>query len=82
VEIFAICTQNNREEWENYIAENNLNWINGWDPMRISEYDNYYHVRATPLIYILNREKEIIAKKLPEENVADFIDSYRRLNQN
>ena len=82
VEIFAICTQNNREEWENYIAENNLNWINGWDPMRISEYDNYYDVRATPLIYILNREKEIIAKKLPEENVADFIDSYRRLNQN
>ena len=81
VEIFAICTQNNREEWENYIAENNLEWINGWDPMRETSYDFYYNVRATPLLYILNSEKEIIAKKLPVDNVEEFISTYKRLNR-
>ena len=80
VEVFAICTQNNREEWENYIAENRLEWINGWDPMRETSYDFYYNVRATPLLYILNSEKEIIAKKLPVDNVEDFINTYKRLN--
>jgi len=81
IEVFAICTQNNKEEWEEYIAENKLEWINGWDPMRTTGYDFYYNVRATPLLYVLNEDKEIIAKKLPIDNLEDFIDSYRRLNR-
>ncbi|HDZ40732.1 MAG TPA: TlpA family protein disulfide reductase [Bacteroidetes bacterium] len=80
IEVFAICTQSNKEEWEEYIAENELEWINGWDPMRSSAYDFYYNVRATPLIYVLNADKEIIAKKLPVDRLEEFIDSYRKIN--
>ncbi|MEA1885673.1 MAG: thioredoxin-like domain-containing protein [Bacteroidota bacterium] len=80
IEVFAVCTQNNREEWENYIIENRLEWINGWDPMRATSYDFYYNVRATPMLYILNKDKEIIAKKLPIDNVEAFIKNYRRMN--
>lgn len=79
IEVFAVCTQDDREEWEKYIAENGLEWINGWDPARSTGFDFYYNVRATPLIYVLNREKEIIAKKLPVANLEDFIKQYRRL---
>lgn len=81
LEVFSVCTQNNRKEWEEYIAENELDWINGWDPLRSTAYDFYYNVRATPLIYILNKDKEIIAKKLPVENIEDFINTYRRINK-
>ncbi len=81
IEVFAVCTQNNRQEWEEYIAEHELDWINGWDPLRSTAYDFYYNVRATPLIYILNKDKEIIAKKLPVENIVDFINTYRRINK-
>lgn len=81
IEVFAVCTQDNRDEWEAYIAEHGLEWINGWDPTRSTAYDFYYNVRATPMIYILNKNKEIIAKKLPVENIGDFIDAYRRIHR-
>jgi thiol-disulfide isomerase/thioredoxin len=76
IDVFAICTQNNRDEWESYIIENELDWINGWDPHRDTHFDFYYNVNSTPMIYILNRDKEIIAKKLPIESVESFITNY------
>mgnify|MGYP006280242279 CR=1 FL=1 len=79
VEIFAVCTQSNKEEWEEYITEHELEWINGWDPVRTTRYDYYYNVKATPLIYVLNSDKEIIAKNIPADRLAEFIDNYRRL---
>lgn len=80
VEVFAVCTQDNREEWERYIAENELDWINGWDPERATHFDFFYNVNATPLIYILDREKTIIAKKIGIENVESFLNDYRKHN--
>lgn len=78
IEVFAVCTQDNRDEWENYIAENQLTWINAWDPSRESHFDFFYNVNATPMVYILDRDKKIIAKKLPVENIWDFISDYRK----
>ncbi|MFN8239503.1 MAG: thioredoxin-like domain-containing protein [Bacteroidales bacterium] len=78
VEVFAVCTQNDKAKWEKYIKDNNLDWINGWDPQRMTNYDYYYNVTSTPGIYILDRDKKIIAKKLPVESIESFIDNYRK----
>ncbi len=80
VEIYAVCTQDNKEEWMEYIAENGIEWINAWDPARSTGFDYYYNVKATPLIYVLNKDKEIIAKQLPAGNLQGFIDNYRRMH--
>jgi len=81
VEVFAVCTQPDRDKWEKYIQENRLTWINGWDPSRITRYDYYYNINSTPIIYILDRDKKIIAKKLPVESVESFINDYRKFNR-
>lgn len=81
VEIFAVCTQTDRAKWEGYIQENKLDWINGWDPQRLTNFDFYYNVTSTPMVYILDRNKVIIAKKLPVESIASFIDNYRKYNK-
>jgi thiol-disulfide isomerase/thioredoxin len=78
VEVFAVCTQPDRSKWEKYIQDYKLTWINGWDPQRRTNYDYYYNVTATPAIFILDRNKTIIAKKLPVESIESFIDSYRK----
>lgn len=78
IEVFAVCTHHDREKWEKYIVDNGLNWINGWDPERLSRFDYLYNVDSTPLIYILDREKKIIAKRLAAEDVSSFIDAYRK----
>jgi thiol-disulfide isomerase/thioredoxin len=78
VEVFAVCTTADREKWEKYIEDNKLTWINGWDPDRKTNFGFYYNVAATPLVYILDRNKTIIAKKLGVEDIGPFIDNYRK----
>jgi thiol-disulfide isomerase/thioredoxin len=80
IEIFAVCTTSDKEKWAKYIDENKLTWINGWDPERSSHFDFYYNVQSTPMVYILNREKKIIAKKLSVEDIGPFIENYRKLS--
>ena len=78
IEIFSVCTTSDREKWEKYIKDNNLNWINGWDPKRLTNFDYYYNVQSTPTIYIMDKNKVIIAKKLPVESIGSFIDNWRK----
>jgi len=78
IEVFAVCTQSDREKWEKYIADNGLSWINGWDPQRLSRFDYFYNVESTPLVYILDRDKRIIAKRLAVQDIGPFIDNYRK----
>lgn len=78
VEVFAICTTKDKEAWSKYIREHDLNWINGWDPERLSHFDYFYNVQSTPTIYILDRNKKIIAKRLSVDDIPSFIDNYRK----
>ena len=78
VEIFTVCTTGEREKWEKYIEEHKLDWINGWDPERRTNFGYYYNVETTPMIYILDRDKTIIAKKLSVDDIPSFIDTYRK----
>ena len=78
VEVFAVCTTADRTKWEKYITDNKLTWINGWDPERRSNFGSLYNVQSTPLVYILDRNKTIIAKKLAVEDIPSFIDTYRK----
>ena len=79
IEIFAVCTTADKPKWTKYIEDNKLTWINGWDPARSSHFDFYYNVQMTPMVYILDKNKKIIAKKLAVEDIASFIDNYRKL---
>lgn len=81
LEVFAVCTTGDKAKWSKYIEENHITWINGWDPERKTRYDFYYNVQATPLVYILDRNKTIIAKKISVEDIPSFIDAYRRFNR-
>ena len=78
LEVFAVCTTTDKAKWTRYIEDNKLPWINGWDPQRSSHFDFYYNVQSTPTIYILDKNKKIIAKKLGIEEISPFIDNYRK----
>lgn len=78
VEVFSVCTTGEKAKWEKYIEEHKLDWINGWDPERRTNFGYYYNVESTPMIYILDRDKIIIAKKLSVDDIGSFIDNYRK----
>jgi thiol-disulfide isomerase/thioredoxin len=78
VEIFAVCTTNERDLWLKYIEENGITWINGWDPERKTNYDYFYNVQSTPIVYILDRNKKIIAKNISVNDIDSFLKNYRK----
>jgi len=75
ITVMAICTQDNKEEWLGFINEHELNgWINVWDPNRVSNFQVNYNVRTTPMVYLLDQNKKIIAKKLSVSGTKKILE--------
>jgi peroxiredoxin len=74
VEIYAVLTQNNKEKWMKAIQEYKIQeWTNVWDPAYTSNFRKLYDVTSTPIIYILDKNKKIVAKRLDVENSVKFL---------
>ncbi|MFP4557631.1 MAG: thioredoxin-like domain-containing protein [Bacteroidales bacterium] len=74
LEVYAIYTQADKEDWLEYIEKNNLEWINVWDPVRVSNYHKLYDIYSTPILYMLDKDKKIIAKRIGVESLEKFIE--------
>ena len=56
-----------------------MNWINVNGPRTLTgELHGQYDIISTPVIYILNEQKEIIAKRLAVEQIEKFLENYYR----
>jgi peroxiredoxin len=74
VEIYAVCTQTNKEEWMKALNEYSIHeWTNVWDPQQESNFRVLYDVFSTPVLYILDKDKHIIAKRIDVETAARFL---------
>ena len=81
VEVYAVQTNaEERDEWRKYIIENNLNWINVEDPEQKTAYKYLYDIYSTPVIYLLDKDKKIIAKRLGAEDLEGFIRHHKKKN--
>jgi hypothetical protein len=46
-----------------------------------TDFKNTYDIYATPVIYILDENKKILAKRIGVEQLPDFFDNYFRDKQ-
>ena len=76
VDIFAVLTQNNKEKWQKAIQEYKIQeWTHVWDPNYTSNFRKLYDVTSTPIIYILDKNKKIVAKRLDVESSVKFLNA-------
>ncbi|MHB1923027.1 MAG: redoxin domain-containing protein, partial [Chitinophagaceae bacterium] len=74
VKILGIRTGGTKEQWEDFIRDHHLDgWIHGWDPEHKSNYHHLYDVYETPVVYLLDEHKKIIAKKLGVKELSTFL---------
>jgi peroxiredoxin len=74
VDIYAVLTQNNKEKWMKAIQEYKIQeWTNVWDPGYTSNFRRLYDVTSTPIIYILDKNKKIVAKRLDVDSSLKFL---------
>ena len=74
VEVYGVGNELENDGWKKFIREHDLNWINVSDtPERPNGFRTTYDVYATPKIYILDKDKKIIAKQVGVEQVGDIL---------
>ena len=79
IEVVAIAIDQSPEEWKKFIREFKLgNAINGYDYTLRTDYRHQYDVWTTPTVYVLEKDKKIIARKLPVEQIEDFVLFHKR----
>ena len=80
VEVFAVSTVSDLGKWKKFVQNENLNWINGADPYYKTRFREYYDVRSTPTMYIIDSDKKIIAKRLDVEQIEDVLKNHQKIN--
>jgi len=75
-EVYAIYTGDKRTEWEDFIKQEGLSdWINVWDPQHRSRFKVTYDARKTPGVFLLDRDKKIVAKKLSAVQIKGILEN-------
>lgn len=78
VKVFAIYTQYDRAEWETFVNEKDLHadgWYNVWDgPYPHTQFRDFYDIYSTPVIYVLDKNKKIIGKRIGVDNIKSLIE--------
>ncbi len=76
IDVYAVCMNNDFDEWKKFIDDHDLHgWHNVWDPEHQTQFRFKYNTRTSPLIYLLDKDKNIIAKKIDQNNLSKLLNS-------
>jgi thiol-disulfide isomerase/thioredoxin len=72
-DVFAVSLTPDAKEWQKYLREQNFKWLNIYDPNNETNFRKLYDIYSTPVLYLLDENKRIIAKRLNVDQVKEFI---------
>ena len=90
IKVFAVTTEFDIEKWKEFIKKTDVgNWINVGDiqfdeegnPVATSNWREQYDIHSTPVIYLLNKDKEIIAKRINDKQIVKIIEREESLKE-
>lgn len=83
VKMVAVKTESSKEEWTKFIKEHHLeDWVHLYESDAMAEmnkqaqrpgYKQLYDITMTPTIFLLDKDKRIMAKKLTFEQINDLL---------
>jgi thiol-disulfide isomerase/thioredoxin len=74
VKVYSVYMQHEGEKYLKYIDEHKLPWINVYDGAHYNNAIEKYDVYSTPVIYILDKNKVIKAKRIDAAQLKTIID--------
>ncbi len=80
VEAVGVCVATDLDKWRKFISERSLDWLNLADPFYKSNFRKEYNIVSTPTIYILDKDKKIIGKRIAVEQLDEFINARLRMD--
>ncbi len=74
VDVFTLSIDADKEEWKQYLKKNNMTFHNVFDFDRESRYHRKYHIDVTPEIYVLNKDRKIIASNIDSDQLPKIFE--------
>jgi thiol-disulfide isomerase/thioredoxin len=81
--VVASSIVRDKQAWKKFITEYKIgSWVNGIDihvnpktgkEEYYTDFRNTFDVYSTPVVYVLDQQKKIVGKRIPVENLKDFI---------
>ncbi len=72
--VYAVNIENETVGYKKFVKETGLEkWTNVIDTTFESRFRDYYDIYSTPVMYLLDKDKRIIAKRLDPEGLYDFL---------
>jgi thiol-disulfide isomerase/thioredoxin len=84
VKVYAVQTKEDLyDDWRRFIAEKQLTgFIHVFDPVHLNNLKEQFDIVATPVIYLLDKDKRIKGKKLAHDQVVDIIRNLEKIEKN
>ena len=89
IKTFIVATEFDKVEWQKFIdTQKTGEWLNVADinhdeegnPVASSDWRDKYDIYSTPVIYLLDRDKKIIAKRITHEQIGEIIGRIDAIN--
>ncbi|MDX2174356.1 MAG: DUF5106 domain-containing protein [Bacteroidota bacterium] len=79
--VFAVQTKEDFDAWRKFIIDKKLDFINVFDPVHLNNLKERFDIYSTPVIYILDKDKKIKAKRLGAEQVVDMLNMLENIEK-
>ena len=77
--IYAPAVTGSPESWKQFINDYRMQgWLNTFDFSSGIDFRQTFDVIKTPMIYVLDKDKKIIARKIDAENLSAFFNYYEK----
>lgn len=76
LQVVAVTTDCPKPYWQNYVKTTLPGWICLRDDRRPSPLNEQYAVSGLPNVYFLDKNRRIVAKRVPWEQVEAFLESW------
>ena len=71
--VLNIYIDEDMTEWYRYMPDYPDDWYDGYDPNYIIRSEILYNVRAIPSLYLLDRDKTVLMKDVPQEKLFQWL---------
>lgn len=79
--VYAATIERDNKSWTKFLREKKMfapGWFNVRDQYNHTDFHKTFDVYSTPVIYVLDEKKRIIAKRIGVEQIAEFLDNYEK----
>lgn len=81
VEVYTVCIDKDIKEFKKFINKYNFSWLNTYDTENTNNFRVSYNVFSTPTIYVLDKDKKVIGKKIDVKTVKRILNDKLGLPQ-